>query len=64
MTMIQTIKKRNKELGLSISSIFLRFDIDTKTINKTFVDENILHNSICSVLKSLDLTLSISNNNA
>ena len=66
MTIIQlsqTIKKRKEELGLIISSLFLGCNINTQTINRTFTDEDVCYSSISSVLKNLDLTLSISDNN-
>jgi len=61
--LVQTIKNRKEELGLTIRALSLESGIGTRTINRILAGDDVRYSSIFSVLKSLDLTLSISDNN-
>jgi len=59
-----TIRQRKQELGLTIDDMSSESGVGTRTINRILAGDDVRYSSISSVLKSLDLTLFISDNNA
>ena len=63
INLVQIIKERKDQLGLTIDAIASESNVGTRTINRILAGEDVRYSSISSVLQSLDLTISISENN-
>lgn len=61
--LVDTIKQRKEELGLTIDKMSLESGVGTRTINRILAGEDVRYSSISSVLESLDLSISISESN-
>jgi len=61
--LVDTIKQRKEELGLTINALSLESGVGTRTINRILAGEDVRYSSISLVLQSLDLTISICENN-
>ena len=61
--LVDTIKQRKEELGLTINALSLESGVGTRTINRILAGKDVRYSSISLVLESLDLTISISENN-
>ena len=56
---INTIKKRKQELGLTIDKMSAESGVGTRTINRILAGEDVRYSSIESLLRSLNLSLTI-----
>jgi len=54
-----TIKKRKQELGLTIDKMSVASGVGARTINRILAGEDVRYSSIESLLKSLNLSISI-----
>ncbi len=53
------IKKRKQELGLTIDKMSVESGVGARTINRILAGEDVRYSSIESLLKSLNLSISI-----
>jgi len=56
---VDTIKKRKQELGLTIDKMSVESGVGTRTINRILAGEDVRYSSIESLLRSLNLSLTI-----
>jgi len=63
INLVQIIKERKDQLGLTIDAIASESNVGTRTINRILAGKDVRYSSISLVLESLDLTISISENN-
>jgi len=56
---VDTIKKRKQELGLTIDKMSVESGVGTRTINRILAGEDVRYSSIASLLRSLNLSLTI-----
>ena len=56
---VDTIKKRKQELGLTIDKMSAKSGVGTRTINRILAGEDVRYSSIESLLRSLNLSISI-----
>ena len=57
--LVETIKKRKEELGLTIDKMSAESGVGIRTINRILAGEDVRYSSIESLLRSLNLYLSI-----
>ncbi|MDQ7060913.1 MAG: helix-turn-helix domain-containing protein [Sulfurimonas sp.] len=57
--LVDSIKQRKQELGLTIDNMSSKSGVGTRTINRILAGEDVRYSSIESLLKSLNLSLSI-----
>lgn len=57
--LVDTIKKRKQELGLTIDKMSSESGVGTRTINRILAGEDVRYSSIESLLKSLHLSITI-----
>ena len=62
INLVQIIKERKDQLGLTIDAIASESNVGTRTINRILAGKDVRYSSISLVLQSLDLTISISEN--
>jgi len=60
--LVDTIKQQKQKLGLTIGKMSSESGVGIRTINRILAGDDVRYSSISSVLKSLDLTLSVSEN--
>jgi len=56
---VNTIKKRKLELGLTITKMSEESGVGTRTINRILAGKDVRYSSIESLLRSMDLSLTI-----
>jgi len=56
---VDTIKKRKQELGLTIDRMSEESGVGTRTINRILAGKDVRYSSIESLLRSLKLSLTI-----
>ena len=57
--LVDTIKQRKQELELTIDKMSLESGVGTRTINRILAGEDVRYSSIESLLKSLNLSMTI-----
>ena len=57
--LVDTIKQRKQELGLTIDKMSSESGVGTRTINRILAGEDVRYSSIESLLRSLNLSISI-----
>lgn len=57
--LVDTIKKRKQELGFTIEKLSLESGVGARTINRILAGDDVRYSSIESLLKSLNLSISI-----
>lgn len=56
---VDIIKKRKQELGLTISKMSSESGVGTRTINRILAGDDVRYSSIESLLRSLNLSMTI-----
>jgi len=56
---VDSIKKRKQELGLTINKMSAESGVGARTINRNLAGEDVRYSSIESLLRSLNLSLTI-----
>jgi len=57
--LVDTIKQRKQELGLTIDKMSTESGVGTRTINRILAGEDVRYSSIESLLRSLNLSITI-----
>ena len=57
--LVDTIKQRKQELGLTIDKMSSESGVGTRTINRILAGEDVRYSSIESLLRSLNLSITI-----
>ena len=57
--LVDTIKQRKQELGLTIDKMSIESGVGTRTINRILAGEDVRYSSIESLLRSLNLSITI-----
>ena len=57
--LVDIIKQRKQELGLTINKMSVESGVGTRTINRILAGQNVRYSSIESLLRSLNLTITI-----
>ena len=57
--LVDIIKQRKQELGLTIDKMSAKSGVGTRTINRILAGEDVRYSSIESLLRSLNLSLTI-----
>ena len=59
MQLVDMIKKRKQELGYTIEKLSFESGVGTRTINRILAGNDVRYSSIESLLKSLNLSMTI-----
>jgi len=59
LQLVDTIKQRKQELGLTIDKMSSESGIGTRTINRILAGDDVRYSSIESLLRSLNLSITI-----
>ena len=57
--LVDTIKQRKQELGLTIDKMSSESGVGTRTINRILAGEDVRYSSVESLLRSLNLSITI-----
>ena len=57
--LVDTIKQRKQELGLTIDKMSFESGLGTRTINRILAGKDVRYSSIESLLRSLNLSIAI-----
>ena len=57
--LVDTIKQRKQELGLTIDNMSSESGVGTRTINRILAGQDVRYSSIESLLRSLNLSITI-----